>query len=159
MISLDTSTTKSGYAYFCNGELTEKGVIDCSKESNAETRMQQMCHGLIDLLKTHKPGIVVVEKPPYINSPKTLIQLCEIVGCCRGWAMTQNSCEFVEYMPNEWRSLIKEKDEKIPRNRSECKKWDIEKAHGIIRKGEKIADDNEADAILIGIARIKEFED
>ena len=157
MIALDTSTTKSGYAYFENGTLQEKGVIDCNKEKDAVVRIENMCFGLVELLKKHKPDIVVVERPPFINSPLTLIQLSEIVGCCKGWAITQGYCDFVEYMPNEWRSLIKDTDEKIPRKRDDCKLWDIDKVYKYMPNIEPLADDNEADAVLIGLARIRQM--
>ena len=157
MISFDTSTTKSGYACYENGILVDKGVIDCSKEKDTLIRIENMCLELVGMLKKYKPDIVVVEKPPFINSPQTLIQLSEIVGCCRGWAITQGFCEFIEYMPNEWRSLIKKKDEKIPKKREECKEWDIRKVYEYMPNIEFITDDNEADAILIGLARIKQF--
>lgn len=157
MIALDTSTTKSGYAFYENGELIKKGTIDCSKEKDTTIRIENMCFGLIELLQKYKPDIVVVEKPPFINSPQTLIQLSEIVGVCKGWAITQGYCEFVEYMPNEWRSLIKEKDEKIPRKREECKKWDMDKASLFFGSNFAFVTDDEADAALIGLARIKHF--
>lgn len=157
MIALDTSTTKSGYAYFVNGRLEDKGVVDCSKEKNTDIRIEDMCIGLVNLLKKYKPDIVVIEKPPFINSPQTLIQLSEIVGCCRGWAITQGYCEFVEFMPNQWRSLIKNENDKIPRKREECKQWDIDMVHHYFPDIACVTDDNEADAILIGLARIKEF--
>ena len=157
MIAFDTSTTKSGYACFENGILVEKGVIDCSKEKDTMIRIENMCLELVGMLKKTKPDIVVVEKPPFINSPQTLIQLSEIVGCCKGWAITQGYSEFIEYMPNEWRALVKRENEKIPRKREECKAWDIDKVYEYMPNIEDITDDNEADAILIGIARMRQF--
>ena len=158
MIAFDTSTTKSGYACYENGVLVDKGVIDYSREKDTEIRIENMCIALVEMLKKYKPDIVVVEKPPFINSPQTLIQLSEIVGCCRGWAITQGYCEFVEYLPNEWRSLVKRNaEEKIPRKRDECKEWDIRKVYEYMPNISYLTDDNEADAILIGLARMRQF--
>lgn len=158
MVSIDSSSTKSGVAYFENGILKDHKVLDCSTEKNTVIRVENMCFELINYLKSKNPNIVVIEKPPFMNSPQTLIMLAEIVGCVKGWAITQGFCEFVEYMPNEWRSLIKEKDEKIPRKREDCKIWDLDKVYFLYPEiVANIVDDNDADAILIGRARINAF--
>jgi len=39
MVSLDTSSSKSGYAYFENGELVDSGVISHEQEKDAEIRI------------------------------------------------------------------------------------------------------------------------
>ncbi len=153
-LAFDTSSTISGYAYFENGILTKSGIIDKSKEKDSVIRVEDMCIALIEMLKEHKPDIVVIERPPYCNSPDTLIMLSEIVGCVKGYAIC-NYADYVEYGVTAWRKLVADKGEMIPRKRPEAKIWDMdrcEKLFGFIPK-----DDNEADAILIGQARINEF--
>lgn len=156
MISLDTSSTITGYAYFENAKYINSDIICCNKEKDIYIRVENMCFRIIDELKRHKPDIVVVEKPPYCNDAETLILLSEIVGSVRGWAITEGFAEYVEYSPNRWRKLVADKDEKIPTKRNLCKPWDMEKAQAIIKR--KPIDDNEADAVLIGIARINEMK-
>lgn len=155
MLAFDTSSTVTGVAYFENGELIKSFVIDKSKEKDTLIRTEDMCIALIETLKEHKPDIVVIERPPYCNSPDTLIMLAEIVGCVKGWAIS-NYADYVEYAVNSWRKLVANEGETIPGKRNEAKAWDIARCkviYNIIP-----ADDNEADAILIGHARIKEFE-
>ena len=155
MMSFDTSSTISGYAYWENGVLIESGVLDHSKEKDTVIRVEDMSIDLISRLKKISPDIVSIERPPYCNSPDTLIMLSEIVGCVKGWAIN-NGADYVEYPVNKWRKLIAGKDETIPGNRKEAKPWDIEKVKVLFNMIP--VDDNEADAILIGYARIKEFE-
>lgn len=150
MISLDTSTTKSGWAYYENGLLANSGIIDLSKEKDSLIRVEDMIMNLYALLNKYKPDIVVIETPPYIKDAKCLINLAEITGAVRGWAT--DKAEFIEYMPQQWRSLIKSDDDVLPRKRSDCKAWDLYKVRTVF--GIENIGDDEADAILIGLARI-----
>lgn len=156
LVSLDTSSTISGYAYFENAVYQDSDIICCAEEKDIYVRVENMCFRLVDVLNKYKPDIVVIEKPPYCGDPKTLVLLAEIVGCVRGWTITQGFAEYVEYDPNRWRRLVADKDEKIPTKRNLCKPWDMEKAEAIIKR--KPMDDNEADAVLIGQARIEEMK-
>lgn len=112
-----------------------------------------MCIGLKHILCAKKPDIVVIETPPYIRDPKTLIMLAEIVGVVKGWAI--DKAEYIEYMPQQWRSFVKSSNEKIPTNRNDCKEWDLDKVK--LLYGKTSISDDEADAILIGQARINQM--
>jgi len=156
LVSLDTSTTRTGWAYFENAELVDSGVIICEKEKDTVIRQENMIIAILhDILDKFKPDIVVIERPPFINSPKTLVDLAEIVGAVRGRVMDR--AEYVEYWPNEWRKLVAAPDEAIPRKRMLCKEWDIQKVRELFRNV-SIVDDNHADAILIGKARCNEID-
>lgn len=155
MLAFDTSSTITGVAYFENGELAKSFVIDKSKEKDSLIRVEDMCIALIETLKKYKPDIVAIERPPYCNSPDTLIMLSEIVGCVKGWAIS-NYADYVEYAVSSWRKLAAKDGETIPRKRNEAKIWDINRCVELYNIMPQ--DDNEADAILIGHARIKEFE-
>ncbi len=154
MLSFDTSSTITGYAYWENGALIVSGVLSHVKEKNTTSRIENMTVDIINLLKKHKPDIVVVEQPPLCNSPKTCVMLAELVGCVKGYALFNNA-DYVEFKVNEWRKLIAGKDEKVPYRRNEAKEWAIQKVLKI--HNQDVADDNEADAILIGQARINQF--
>lgn len=155
MCSFDTSSTITGYAYFENGTLIESGVFNHKSEKDSLIRMEDMCINIIQYLNSKKPQIVVIEKPPYVRDPSALIMLTKIIGCVYGWTLTTGYCEYVEYSPNEWRKLVCIKNESCPKNRKECKTWDIDKTEMIF--GFTPTDDNEADAVLIGQARINAF--
>jgi len=155
MVSLDTSTTRTGWAVFVNGCFSESGVINHEKEKNPLIRQENM---IIDIkrgvLDKYYPEIVVIERPPFINSPKILIDLTEIVGTVRGWAI--DKAEYVEYGVTEWRKLVADDGEKIPTKRGLAKDWDMMKFKKYT--GKNAIDDNEADAVLIGLARLNETE-
>lgn len=149
MVSFDTSSTDSGYAYFENSKLTDYGSINLKKEKDSLIRQEDMIIALSGIVKKYKPDICVIESPPLINSPRTLIILTEIIGAVRG--MVIDSAEYVEYTPPVWRKLISP-NEKIPIKRTEAKAWDISKVKDIFDV--TTDNDNIADAILIGYARI-----
>ena len=62
LISLDSSSTKTGWAIFENGILNDYGVIDLHNNRDSESRLYDMVQKLWDILEHHKPDIIVVEK-------------------------------------------------------------------------------------------------
>lgn len=102
-ISIDSSTKKSGYAVFENGELINYGLIDCSKEKDSELRINQMGEELLKLLIKEKPDLVTVEHPQGEGRNVMVVnKLSEIIGIIRAYAI-QKKKTFVEIMPSEWR--------------------------------------------------------
>ena len=154
LLALDTSTTKTGYAYFENGKIKESGVIDLSKGKDSALRYENMFTLILERFNQYNPDIVVIELPPLVKDPWTLIKLSKIVGAVKGWA--HQKCEYIEYLATEWRAIVKEGNETLPKGRDLIKKWDIDKFIKCFNYSPK--DDNEADAGLIGLARIKEVE-
>ena len=55
MVSIDSSSTKSGIAYFENGILMEHSVINYEKEKDAVIRCENMSIALIEYLNKKKP--------------------------------------------------------------------------------------------------------
>ncbi len=158
LMSFDTSTTCSGWALFKDGVLSGHGVIDLDPRRgkayrDSEARIGLMMASLLRELDMITPDIVVIERPPLARDAQTLINLSEIVGAVRGWAAV-NEADYVEYFPGTWRRFVADPGEAVPRKRAEAKPWDVEKARAIF--GFDPLDDNEADAALIGQARINE---
>lgn len=150
MVSLDTSSTETGYAYFENGILIKSGTINLKKEKVVEIRLEDMCLSIIEILSKYKPETVVIEMTVVERGASTQRLLSEIVGVVRGWSLC-NYAEFVSMRPTNWRKLVCDEDEIAPKKRNDCKPWSINKVAQIysIR-----VNDNESDAILIGLARI-----
>ena len=155
LMSFDTSTTSSGWGLFTNAKLTSHGIIPhAEKGMELEDKASLMIDDLLTLLNKEKPLIVVIEKPPYKNDPKTLIVLSEIVGAVHAWAVL-NKADYIEYVPSQWRSLVAGEGEAIPTKRDQAKIWDIKKVKELF--GIDLDSDDEADGILIGYARVVQF--
>ena len=149
MVTLDTSTTNTGYAVWKNGLLQEDfGVLkpDTKQLGDNTSRMIRQIHKLLDRVK---PDILVVEGLNVYNNPKTQEGQTDIIGACYGYAI-EHEIWFDRLAPNDWRKLVADDGEKIPRNRNDCKPWDINKLNKLVAI--KTDDDDVADAILIGEA-------
>ncbi len=166
LLSLDTSSTKTGWAVFKNGIYKESGVLDWSHIKETEDRLQIMYIDIIQHIQKYKPDILVIEKD-IVGSGKrqnmsTINTLVKLIGGVWAYCVQLNmdtpmnlpTGEFVifykEYTPSEWRKLV----EINARKRDDCKAASIKR---IKDKYNLDVDDNEADAINIGEAYINEW--
>ena len=144
LIGLDTSSSKSGYSIFVNGEYTNSGVIDWHTEKNSDIRLYKMCISLLYVLNQEQPNIVVAEMTAVTRNASAQRMLTMILGVIYGWCIVHN-VEFVMLRPTEWRALISK--EKKGRKREELKAWSVKTVKE--KYGLEVSDD-EADSILIG---------
>lgn len=169
LLSLDTSSTKTGWAVFKNGIYKESGVLDWSHiKDNTEDRLQIMYIDIIQHIQKYEPDILVIEKD-IVGSGKrqnmsTINTLVKLIGGIWAYCVQLNmntpmnlpTGEFiifyVEYTPSEWRNLVGIN----ARKRDDCKTASIKLIKDIYNKD---VDDNEADAINIGQAYINEWSE
>ena len=153
MVSLDTSSTCSGYACWENGKLIECGTLDHRKEKDAEIRVEDMCLDIVNTLNRFLPTIVVIELTAVTKNAQTQRMLSEIVGVVRGWSLVKYA-EFVRLRPAEWRSLVKG-EEPCPVKRADAKRWAIKRVKEVFLLD---VPEDCAEAILIGQARVNQFK-
>ena len=159
MLSLDTASRDSGWAYWENAVLKEHGVIHIpQKIKDINIKLDMMVNELIKLLKEKNPEIVVIEMTVVPNNTGTQRLLSEIVGVVRGWCMSQKKqVDFIRLRPTEWRKLVRGAEEKVPKSKDDgLKQWDIKKAKELYHFDP--IDDNEADGVLLGHAYKQLFE-
>ena len=154
MLTLDPSTTDTGYAVFCNGNLIGYSDINISDVTDINKRVNQMIVAIWDLFKRFKPNICIIEGLTVFNDIKTDSSLSDIIGAVKGFSLT-TGCWYDKLFPSEWRKLISTDEEKIPMKRIDCKPWDIEKLKALLNINTD--NDNIADAVLIGLAYINLF--
>lgn len=154
LLSLDTSTKDTGCAIFENGKYSYSKFIDVSIIKNSEERMSEMIRSIYSLFDEMSPSIVVVELTSVMRNPDTQRKLTMVLGAILGKCI-EDGIAYYSYRPTEWRSLVKDDGEKLPRKREELKAWAIDRCH---RFGyEDVIDDNQAEAILIGLAYINQW--
>lgn len=156
LLSIDSSTSCSGWATFINGMYNTSGVIDCKKIKDNDTRMKEMCTSLLSLLDKEMPDIVVVELTAVLTNANTQRKLTMILGVVYGWVITHTGTDFYMLRPAEWRSKIKNKNEKNGRKRDELKQWSIAKVKELFNVD--VISDDQSDAILIGQALINMYK-
>lgn len=150
MISIDSSTKKSAYAVFDNGEYCTSHLIECEEE-NMDQRFKTMSLNLIHILEANKPDIIYIEDTVVPRNVQTQRFLTRLQGVVYGYCAI-NNCEFNAIRPTEWRKLVGIDQGK--KKREELK----QEAIGLVKKLFKIdVNDDEAEAILIGWAAIKLF--
>lgn len=150
VLSLDQSTMKTGYAVFNDNLLITHGVIDLHKEHSSWEREQLMRIKIKDLIKQHRPKVVVLEGVSSKSNPQTVIMLGRLQGYILSAAWDKNADTKI-YLPTEWRKINGIKQG--PRTRQELKEQSIrlvEDSYGVTLP------EDEAEAIAIGIAYMKD---
>jgi Holliday junction resolvasome RuvABC endonuclease subunit len=155
LLSLDSSTKSTGYAYFENGKLIDKGSIDLSKIKDSKERFNQMILGIYKTISKYKPDIVTWEVPVVIRNPQVQRDLSMLVGAILGKCVDKHIF-YYPFRPTEWRKLVSEKGEKLPRKRDELKEWGKNKVKELFNI--EVENDDQSDAILIGMAYINNFK-
>ena len=109
---------------------------------------------ICEMIENEHPDIVVTELTVVNRNAEAQRNLTMILGAIR-YKCLELKIEYHSLRPTEWRKLIKNKDEKIPRKREELKKWSINK----IKENYNIEthSDDLSDAILIGQGYINSF--
>lgn len=164
LLSLDTSSTITGWAIFKNGIYKESGILNWEHIKNTEERLQIMYIDILQHIQKYEPDIIVIERD-VVGSGKrqnmsTINTLVKIIGGIWAYCVQANmDCNiddnefnvfYTEYSPSEWRKLVGIKGNKR----------EVYKANSIKRIKEVYnidVDDNEADAINIGEAYIKQW--
>ena len=159
LLSLDTSSSASGWAYFENGEYIQSGVInfntsECKKKykGRSDKRLDDMCISIINMLSEIKPDIVLVEKLNVGRNMASTRMLAKIMGVIYGYTLL-NDCDYEEIQASEWRSKIGIQSAKL--KREDYKRLSIQYVKDNIKKD---VSDDEADSICAGIGYIKMFD-
>ena len=155
---MDTSSSKTGWAYFENAKYKKSGVIDldtkeCKKiyKGNSEKRIEDMCLAVFDLLKEYKPDIIVIEKLNVGRNMVAVRHLSKVIGVVYCYSIL-NKCYYHEIQASQWRSQIGIQSKN--RKRDEYKRLAVEYVKNAL--GIDVADD-EADGVCAGIGYIKMF--
>lgn len=152
LLSLDTSTTSTGWAIFKDGKYQESGVIDDFKKvKNGYERLKLMTKELLDSIGQLKPDIIVIEKDVVFGNMKVIDMLMKIIGAVYGFCLF-NGITYYEFAPSEWRKYVKL--QAFGRKRDEFKKASIKYIKDNLNMD---VNDDEADAICIGLAYCKKF--
>ena len=159
MLSLDTSSSKTGWSYFLAGQYKKSGVIDldtkeCKKKykNNSDKRIEDMCLAVWDLLQKYKPDIIVIEKLNVSRNMNATRVLSKVIGAVYTYYILTDDCSYFEIQPTQWRSQLGMQAGK--KKRDELKQLSIEYVKNTL--GKDVIDD-ESDSICQGLAYIKMF--
>ena len=155
LLSLDSSTSATGYSVFVDGKYKYSGCIDLHESGKSSDRLSLMIKELYSLIDEEKPDIIVAEEMVVTRNAQAARMLTMILGAVYGKCLKDEIFWFV-LRPTEWRSLVKEKDEKLPRKRDALKEWSKNKVSTLY--GVEDVSDDISDSILIGEAYCRKFQ-
>lgn len=152
LISLDTSSSETGYAIFEDAYYASSGILSPDKKLKGQPKMDDMCKRIVKLLTSENPDIVIIERMSVGRNVATARMLAEIIGVVYGWCLSHEGVYYEELTPSQWRGYLGIQGKG---KREELKQVSIDYVndHGI-----KVKSDNEADAICIGFAYIVKTE-
>lgn len=158
LISIDSSSSKTGWALFEDAIYVKSGIInldtsECKKKykGNTDKRIEDMCLSIIDLLQEYQPDIIVIEKLNVGRNMVAVRTLSKVIGVVYCYSIL-NNCFYFEIQPSQWRSQLGMQSAK--RKRDEYKALAIQYVKDNLGKDVK---DDEADSICAGISYIKMF--
>lgn len=154
-LSLDTSTSCTGYAIYDGTTLLSFGSFDLKHIKKSEDRFIEMIKKIYKLIDDVRPELICIEMTVVTRNAQAQRYLTKILGCVHGKCII-NNIDYYEFRPTEWRKLVKHDDEKLPRKRDELKQWSIDYVKN--EYGKIVDTDDESDAILIGRAYINLFK-
>ena len=149
IISIDSSTKKSAYAVFDDENYTMSELIVCN-EKDMDERFKNMSLNLLNILSNQKPNVVYIEDTVVPRNVQTQRFLTRLQGVVYAYCV-MNGCEFHKIRPTVWRKLVGIIQGK--KKRDELKKAAIKL---VMDKFGMIVSDDEAEAVLIGIAAIRQ---
>lgn len=151
VVSIDSSTRKTGMGLFINGVLEKYQLIDLSSNrEDTNTRMNVMGKNILLLLSAWQPTIIYIEEPKGEGRNVELVRkLSEIIGVVRAWSI-ENHCYMEEVKPSEWRKQLGFR-QGAGIKREEMKQQSMDY---VLRTYGVDVNDDVADAICIGSAMV-----
>lgn len=145
VMSLDQSTTRSGFCIYIDGKYDHSGLIDKHENKNASSRFKEMYEGIHEVIEREKPDVVVIEDTQATAGNMGIYKtLCQLQGAIMGMCYAMG-IEFKVIAVTAWRAVLGYKQgPKV--KRAELKKQSLEfvkKEFGFT----KSEDENEACAI------------
>lgn len=153
-LALDTSNTNTGFSVWNKRDFVKSGNLITNPTLELWQKTDEMIYKLNELILKVEPDLIVTEQLHSDNNQKVNAAHSEVLGAVKALALIYKA-SYYDYAPNEWRKLVNTTKDTLPRKRKELKAWDIRRALDFLAQREKAnlkIDDNEADAILIGLA-------
>lgn len=153
LITIDSSSNKSGIGYYENGEFKQYDLLDYSSDKIMDSRFKKMSIGLIQILNKFNPNIIYIEETVVLRNAQTQRFLTRLQGVVYCWCIL-NDCEFNTIRPTSWRKQLSFKQGKNIK-REQLKEQSIQYVKE--NYGLDINNDDIADALCIGSAVLKMF--
>lgn len=152
LITIDSSTNKTGIGYYIDGKFYNHELLDFSNDKNMDSRLKDMSVSLIHILNEFNPTILYIEDTVVLRNAQTQRFLTRLQGVIYGWCILHD-CEFNTIRPTQWRKRLGFRQGKNVK-RDQLKEQAI---NYVKEKYELEVNDDVADALCIGSAVLKMF--
>lgn len=156
MLTMDTSTKKSGISVFKNGIYTESLLLNFESVKKMDERFPLMVKNIIQTLEEYHPDIIYIEEAVVLKNADTQRFLLRIQGAVYVWCLFHN-CEFNTIRPTEWRKSLDLNEKSINGGRpkkDELKQRSIQYVKKLL--GYELQEDV-AESLCIGISVLKKW--
>lgn len=147
LLTIDSSTKKTGCAFFLNGEYINGILINCEKDKNMDSRFEAMSKALWAAFNEFHPNILYLEETVVPRNAQTQRFLTRLQGVVFAWCMI-HECEFYTIRPTVWRKAVgmaQGKGVKREQLKEQAKQY-------VLERYDIAVNDDQAEAICIGDA-------
>lgn len=148
IIGLDISTKSTGYSVWGNGKLVTSGYA-AAASSNVYKRIKKITTEIQQIVQKYKPDIVYAEQPQpaFVKNNISVYRKLTFAHGAIEMMLDEHNLKMTLCSSSHWRKYCGIKTGKGIK-REQLKKEDMAAAHVIL--GRQPANDDEADAVLIG---------
>ena len=154
LLSLDISTTSTGYAIFKDKKLITSGTF--APAGNVITRIEKIAENVSELMEQYKPDIIYAEEPEpaFVKNNIDVYRKLTFAHGAIAIVLNHYQKEMKLCSSSHWRKQVEIKTGRGI-TRAQLKPIDIAKANELFDLNTK--NDDIADAVLIGWSYILEF--
>lgn len=145
-VSIDASTTCSGWSVFNNGKYIDSGFIDMHKDKDQEHRVYEMATQLGNIISANKPDVVFIEDTMMKSNAATLKLLASLGGAIKFFCYSENY-KFQSIMPSTWRSILGIQDKNAKRQELKNKALNL-----VNEQLGLLLEEDECEATALGLA-------
>jgi Holliday junction resolvasome RuvABC endonuclease subunit len=150
ILALDTATHNCGYAVLSNLNVVNSGVIT-SVDKDINKRLSSHYGSILSLINDYNVDIVVFENTNTFTNIQTLKMLAQLQGIIMAICISRQ-IEYYTMLPTEWRAVLGFKTGNKT-NRVVQKQLALDYVN--LQVGINTSNDDEAEAICLGIAYLK----
>ena len=105
-MSLDASSTCTGWSVFEDGKYVKSGYVDLHKDKDSEHRLYEMAKQITRLIAYYKPHKIILEDTYSSPNVSTLKTLANLAGAIKFYCYL-HAIDVEMIYPSEWRKLLK----------------------------------------------------
>lgn len=114
-MSLDASSTQSGWSVFEDGKYVKSGYINLKKEKDANRRIFEMAKQISELISHYNPDKIILEDTMLSSNTSTLKMLSNLAGAIKFYCYLHDF-ELETIYPSAWRKLCGIQEGRAKRN-------------------------------------------